>query len=83
LIEGLFGIRILNVGNGSLPQAEECDDFADEFAMKRLMSNEQELEFWVLDNLKRFPQEAQQMIISYEFQKAIFKKAKQSKQQGE
>jgi hypothetical protein len=46
------------------------------------MCNDEELEAWVLENIKRFPQEAQAQIVSYHFEKALFKKAKQSKQQG-
>jgi len=83
LLEGLYGIRILKAGSTAVPQVEETDDFASEFAEKRLMCNDEELESWVLQNIKQFPPEAQDRIISYHFEKALLKKAKQSKRQGE
>lgn len=83
LLEGLYGIKILNIGNTAISQTGGSDDFAAEFAEKRLTCNDEELESWVLENIKRFPQEARDQIISYHFEKAVLKKAEEIKQRGE
>jgi hypothetical protein len=80
LLEGLLAIKISYIGPpGVAPKLEKTGDIAEEFAEKRLTCNDQELKDWVLANLPRFDESTRDQIIFAEFEKALFKKAKEHK----